>query len=48
MVFYHNDSTPEYLDEGPIQLFVVPTQQLNNVDTVFISAWGVNKVLNRQ
>ncbi|CAG2197001.1 unnamed protein product [Mytilus edulis] len=44
MVFYHNDSTPEYLDEGPIQLFVVPTQQLNNVDTVFISAWGVNKV----
>ncbi|CAC5375361.1 unnamed protein product [Mytilus coruscus] len=44
MVFYHNDSITEYLDEGPIQLFVVPTQQLNNLDTVFISVWGVNKV----
>lgn len=44
MVFSHNDSTTKYLDEGPIQLFVVQTQPLNNVDTVFISAWGVNKV----
>ncbi|XP_076075248.1 uncharacterized protein LOC143046131 isoform X2 [Mytilus galloprovincialis] len=44
MEFHHNDSGIRYLDEGPMQSFVVSTQLKKNYDHVFISVWAVNKV----
>lgn len=46
MEFHHNDSGIRYLDEGPMQSFVVSTQLKKNYDHVFISVWAVNKVIH--
>ena len=44
MEFTHNDTV--YGEEGPVQYFVVPTQELTDYEHVYVSVWAVNKVIH--
>ena len=44
MEFTHNDTGNG--EEGPVQYFVVPTQELTDYEHVFVSVWAVNKVIH--
>jgi hypothetical protein len=44
MEFTHNATV--YGEEGPVQYFVVPTQELTDYEQVFVSVWAVNKVIH--
>ncbi|CAG2198380.1 unnamed protein product [Mytilus edulis] len=44
MEYFHNDSSLQHLDEGPIQYIILSTQQLKNYDHIYISILAVNKV----
>ena len=44
MEFTHNDTV--YGEEGPVQYFIIPTQELTDYEHVFVSVWAVNKVIH--
>ena len=44
MEFTHNDTGNG--EEGPVQYFIVPTQELTDYEHVFVSLWAVNKVIH--
>jgi hypothetical protein len=44
MEFTHNDT--DYGEEGPVQYFIIPTQELTDYEHVYVSVWAVNKVIH--